>query len=343
MLKHAYLIMVHECTLVLERLIQLLDNENNGIYIHIDRKTTGSEKKKIEALRQLMRRSRIVILSRYKVFWGTNSIAKVQLFMLTKAVKGGYDYYHFLSGADLPIKNNDEIQKFYEKNNGKEFIHFGTKKYQHDIQQRYNVYHFFMRQLGRKRDKRFWLYAETYSLAIQRRLHVDRTKKLNFLLFGGSNWCSITKMFAAYVLENFHKYKKAFYFSQDSDEAIWQTIVMDSPYRNCLYADGFSNNYEACARYIDWERGNPYVFRMEDFKDLAASKCMYARKFNERCDVEIIEHLFRLLKEQGKSSFHPLTGEEILNDLQVSREQIEQGKCVEMGQAIEETRNKYGL
>ena len=37
MLKHAYLIMAHEDTLVLRRLIQLLDNENNCIYIHIDR------------------------------------------------------------------------------------------------------------------------------------------------------------------------------------------------------------------------------------------------------------------------------------------------------------------
>lgn len=45
----------------------------------------------------------------------------------------------------------------------------------------------------------------------------------------------------------------------------------------------------------------------------------------------------------SESPFHPLTEEEILNDLQISREQIAQGKCKEMGQAIEEIRNKYGL
>ncbi len=45
----------------------------------------------------------------------------------------------------------------------------------------------------------------------------------------------------------------------------------------------------------------------------------------------------------SKSPFRPLTGEEILKDLQISREQVEQGKCKEMGQAIEEIRNKYGL
>lgn len=297
MLRHAYLIMVHEYTLVLERLVQLLDHENNGIYIHIDKKATDAEKKKIQALKQLVRCSGISVFSRYKVFWGTNSIVRVQKLLLASSVQAGYDYYHFLSGADLPIKKGSEIRRFFEENNGREFIHFGTEKYQQDIQQRYNVYHFFTRQLGRKRDKKFWVKAETYSLAVQRRLRVDRAEKLGFSFYGGSNWCSITNGLASYVLENFHKYEKAFRFSQISDEAIWQTIVLDSPYRSHLYADGFDDDYEACMRYIDWERGTPYVFREGDFGELVASKYMFARKFDERCDAEIVEHLFRQLKE----------------------------------------------
>ena len=35
--KHAYLLMVHEDTLVLKRLIQLIDSNLNDIYIHIDK------------------------------------------------------------------------------------------------------------------------------------------------------------------------------------------------------------------------------------------------------------------------------------------------------------------
>lgn len=155
MLRHAYLIMVYEYNLVIEYLVQLLDHENNGIYIHIDKKTSDMEKKKIMCLKNRIKHSHICIFSRYKVFWGTNSIAKVQLSMLEKSVREGYDYYHFLSGADLPIKSNETIQQFFEENNGKEFIHFGTLQYQQDIQQRFNVYHFFTRQLGRKRINNF--------------------------------------------------------------------------------------------------------------------------------------------------------------------------------------------
>lgn len=43
------------------------------------------------------------------------------------------------------------------------------------------------------------------------------------------------------------------------------------------------------------------------------------------------------------SPFEPLKEEEILNDLRISREQTAQGQSKEMGQAIEEIRNKYGL
>lgn len=39
----------------------------------------------------------------------------------------------------------------------------------------------------------------------------------------------------------------------------------------------------------------------------------------------------------------PLSEEDILRDLEISRNQIAQGKCKEMGQAIEGIREKYGL
>lgn len=33
-----------------------------------------------------------------------------------------YDYLHFFQGADLPIKTQDEIHKYFEDNNGYEFV-----------------------------------------------------------------------------------------------------------------------------------------------------------------------------------------------------------------------------
>lgn len=290
MLRHAYLILIHEDSLVLKRLIQLLDDENNDFYIHVDRHGALVDKEKLQGL---AKKSNIFFYRKYKVYWGTNSITNAELYLLRQAVKRQYDYYHVLSGADLPIKSKQQINQFFEENNGKEFIHFGTRQYQEDIQQRYNVYHFFSKQLGRKRDQKLWVDLETYSLAAQRRFHIDRIKKKTFSFYGGANWCSITSGLAAYAVRNYPKYKRAFWATQISDEAIWQTIVMDSPFRENLYIAGFDNNYNACLRYIDWNRGTPYVFQNGDFDELMASDCMFARKFDAKIDHEIVDKIYQ--------------------------------------------------
>ncbi|UKI22522.1 MAG: hypothetical protein L6V88_09390 [Anaerotruncus sp.] len=46
---------------------------------------------------------------------------------MIKCKKSGraYDYVHLISGADLPIKSNDEIHRFFlMKNAGRQFVHF---------------------------------------------------------------------------------------------------------------------------------------------------------------------------------------------------------------------------
>ena len=290
--RHAYLILIHEDTTVLKRLLELIDHERNDIFIHIDR---NSKNFQIQNVLKYVKKSKIKICRKYRVYWGTNSIALATLKLLKDASKGHYNYYHVLSGADLPIKNKEEIWSFFEKNEGKEFIHFGTEQYQKDIVCRYNQYHFFSKQLGRKRDKKFWVDMETYSLAIQRRLHVDRTKKVTFDFYGGANWISITNDLAQYIVKNMRKYSRSFRFTQNSDELVFQTIVMDSPYKDNLYHPKFDNDYRACVRYIDWNRGTPYVFRNSDFDELMQSEGIFARKFDEKTDGEIIEKIYRHL------------------------------------------------
>ncbi len=294
MLKHAYLLLIHENTFVLKRLIQLLDYEYNDIFIHVDK---NSKFVNVEEIRRWAKKSKVVILKKYKVFWGTNSISLAEIELLKMAVNTSkYAYYHFLSGADLPIKTQQEIHEFFDANQGKEFIHFGTKQYQQDIACRYVSYHFFSKQLGRKRDP-FWRNLETYSLAIQRRLNIDRTRNVSFEFYGGANWCSITEQFAQYVVCKWKKYSKAFRLTQISDELIWQTMIMDSPYKNNLYISDFEDNYKACMRYIDWKRGTPYVFRSEDLDEILHADEMFARKFDEKIDKSIVDEIYQKLSK----------------------------------------------
>ena len=42
--KHAYLLMIHENSLVLNRLIRLIDDNWNDIYIHIDKNAVAKKR-----------------------------------------------------------------------------------------------------------------------------------------------------------------------------------------------------------------------------------------------------------------------------------------------------------
>jgi len=45
-------------------------------------------------------------------------------------------------------------------------------------------------------------------------------------------------------------------------------------------------------RYIDWDRGSPYTFTIEDFNVLIDSNKLWARKFSELKDEKIVNSIY---------------------------------------------------
>jgi hypothetical protein len=56
-----------------------------------------------------------------------------------------------------------------------------------------------------------------------------------------------------------------------------QTIIYNSPYRDKIWRGeaGDSTNL----RSVDWNRGNPFVYKIEDIELLLQGKMLFARKF----------------------------------------------------------------
>lgn len=118
-MRHAFLIIAHNNWWQLKQLIQLLDAENHDIYVHIDKKSKSFSEKDFS---NLTSEAKVYFFQEYEVFWGGFSQVQVELFLFEKAYQQKYDYYHLISGADLPLKSNLEIDAFFEKNQGKEFM-----------------------------------------------------------------------------------------------------------------------------------------------------------------------------------------------------------------------------
>ena len=76
-------------------------------------------------------------------------------------------------------------------------------------------------------------------------------------------------------------------FTRCCDEVFLQTLLYNSSYSLNMYFDEDSKRYYNM-RYVDFQRGNPYVFRIDDEGLLNSRKEIFARKFDYVIDKDII-------------------------------------------------------
>lgn len=291
-MKHAYLIIAHNNWWQLKQLIMLLDDEKHDIYVHIDSK---SKDFCIRDFERITNKSKLYIYQEYKVYWGGYSQVQVELFLFEQAYQREYDYYHLLSGADLPLKSNKEIQLFFEKNKGKEFIYYDENRLQNnsEIKRRTRLYHFlqnYRRRYNAKWKNEIFTFCERILLALQIVFGVNRVKKLDWTIKYGSNWVSITHSLVGVLLQQQNKIKKVFSYTNCADELFIHTIAYNLGFEDSIYYDE-NLSTSSNMRFIDWERGkngNPYTFRNEDLEVIMKSKAFFARKFSETVDRDII-------------------------------------------------------
>ena len=81
---------------------------------------------------------------------GGDSQIKAEIILLEEALKSNSDYYHLISGFDLPLHDMDYIDDFFIKHKGKEFIHFSEldETMTPRTRQRISIYHPFQNMLG---------------------------------------------------------------------------------------------------------------------------------------------------------------------------------------------------
>ena len=107
--RHAYLIMAHNEWELLNTLLSLIDDERNDIFLHIDKKV-----KNMPNLYQPKFSKLYLTPKRYDVRWGDVGQVHSEMHLFKTAKEHGpYQYYHKLSGVDLPIKTQDYIHHFF--------------------------------------------------------------------------------------------------------------------------------------------------------------------------------------------------------------------------------------
>ena len=291
--RHAYMIICHNHFEQVMMLLQALDDERNDFYIHVDRKVKEYPR---EELQNAIKKGTCEFVEPVDVSWGAYSLVQTELVLLKAAIQKEHSYYHLISGADFPIKTQDEIHAFFKENSGKEYVEFCSEEQRKDFLYRVCWYHFFQEKIGNETGTDFktrqYCKWEHRLLKLQRFLGVDRLRGKHDMFYKGAQWFSITHGLATFVVANEPTIQKMFRWSNCADESFLQVIVMQSPYKGNIVSDHM--------RMIDWNRGTPYVFRKEDYELLKKSSYLFARKFDEEIDKDILEMLYNDIGDRGK-------------------------------------------
>lgn len=284
-MNHAYLIMAHHQIELLLVLLTLIDDERNDIYLHVDKKWKDFD---FLACKKAVRHANVYMIKRRSVTWGGYSQIQLELDLLKEATKKVYAFYHLLSGVDLPIKNQNYIHNFFDNHSNTEFVSFDYNQNISNFSNRIDQYIFLQEIYGNK--KNFFYDLDSLLIVLQKKCGIHRISQFPLTLKKGANWFSVTDDFARFVIKHEQEIQKYFRYSRCCDELFLQTVASSSDFINRIYFDKTENrNYNM--RYVDFQRGNPYVFQYSDLPMLQQRKELFARKFDWNKDKDVILQL----------------------------------------------------
>jgi hypothetical protein len=276
-MKHAYLIIAHNEFEVLKKLLRMLDDPRNDVFLHFDRKV-----KQIPEVEML--HSKLYILdNRVDVRWGHVSQIEAEYVLFETSYRvGNYGYYHLISGMHLPLQSQDKIHDFYNSLNNQQVLQkMTTNAYERNLKMHsYNLFvkyfrhpnlfiRFFIQQCWKAAIKIQWI------------LGIHRNK--NSVFKKATNWVSLTEAGVAWMLAQKKEVLKKYRFTLCGDEWFVPSELENSVLKfNLLYYDKLLKH--------DVKRDSSQTWCMQDYEELILSGCLFARKFGHE-DMKIVDKI----------------------------------------------------
>jgi len=304
---HAYMILAHHEFALLGRLVSALDYPCNDIYVHIDKKVDDGVFARVKGeLEGAVKQASIAFTPRVNVAWGDFSMIEAELLLIREASGTHHDYYHLLSGVDLPIKSHEEITRFFIENAGEELI--GGREIERRARARLRYYYPLQRTVGHHYLRPLGLLQ--YALLLpQMMAGVNRLRTLPKEIYKGGQWFSATHDFVTDLLafysreENLRPYRK----TQCADEIWVQMFAFHSKYRENIYEARWQEwTYNTNLRFVDWaKRGaaSPITLSMDQLDWLLKSECLWARKFSFEKHPDAVD---AVMERNAKAPERPL-------------------------------------
>jgi hypothetical protein len=189
-------------------------------------------------------------------------------------------------GVEFPLKSQNYIHDFFQKNAGYEFIGYHLNG---DFLSRIKYWHFGTKYARSSKVYQRILYRiEQLSVGFQKIIGVNRINGIEQRFKKGyANW-SITHGLACYIIKEFEKEKKYYCFTLCADEIFIHTMVFNSDYYDKVYNK--NDEYASAMRLTTWDDAQNQ-FHLSDYDRLMKSDKLFARKFDDANALELIKKI----------------------------------------------------
>lgn len=286
-MKKAYIIIAHKDPQQVYRLISRLNDGNSEFFVHIDIKVNI---KPFEILSDFGNKSHF--LSRFDSKWGSFGTIYPYLSGLQEIKDSDkiFDRIMLLSGQDYPIKSNKEIDDFFENSTYSNFVNYfpipNHAKWPGGDRG------------GLYRVDKYYFGAKWYELFCSKTMNflagylpfLRRSLPYEMRPYTGQTWWNLDIYAVDYILNFLKNHPKYIGYHKNTfvaDELFIQMIIGNSTDKKLL--DSIENSEK---RFTIWENAtsaHPKILKVSDFDAIKLSSDLFARKFDENVDAEILD------------------------------------------------------
>lgn len=269
----AYLILVHRYPNQFKRLFKSIYHPDNHYLIHVDKKSGVELQTEIQKF--LADFPNASLLKSEKAIWGGYSLVDAELRGIKELLNMGKQWKFFinLSAQDFPLKSQDYIHNFLSNNIGKDFL-----KVSNQVKARPDTMHRVEEYVTESGD-------EIISEPI-----VKRPFLRGVTPYIGNQWMILSRKFCEFVTYSpeVDRFKEFYKNTLVADEGFFQTVIMNTSYKSMIVNDD--------KRTIDWIpmgtiKLRPRDFTIHDANFLMSNQDLFARKFDETIDGDILSLL----------------------------------------------------
>lgn len=284
-MRKAFIITAHKAAPALIYTVEYLSRyDENLIIIHYDAKSNISD------IKHLCNHNVIILPDdkRIDIRWGSPSQIYATVNLLKEAIKHDFDYCFFISGDDIPVKNNKDMNNFLARVDKDVMADFQDERSVYVNPEDRVMYRYTSRHYNKSKNLLDKIFVRMHKLLKKRffknRMYMNQVSNGTFpKLYKGTNWFTISNKAARYIVNFVDKnpcYTECFKQSYLADEVFFHSILKTGSEHLTFYSD--KKSYSDCLRYVDWETGpdHPRTLDGTDYKRIKEENgVLFARKY----------------------------------------------------------------